>query len=156
MNKYSRGKIYKIVDNTNGNIYIGSTIQILKERLRKHKNKQTCSSRLIINNGDYDIVLIENYPCESKKELEMRERYYILNNQCINVTIPGRTQSEYYHDNKEKIYTKQRLYVENHKEFIKEYQKDWNKKNREYQETWGGRTDLKNNSLLKIDPNLFQ
>ncbi len=30
-NKYENGKIYKIVDNTNGDIYIGSTIQTLKK-----------------------------------------------------------------------------------------------------------------------------
>ena len=31
MDKYQRGKIYKIIDNTNGDIYIGSTIQSISE-----------------------------------------------------------------------------------------------------------------------------
>ena len=91
MNKYERGKIYKIVDNTNTNIYIGSTTQTLKERLSKHKNNLNCRSREIINNGDYDIVLIENYPCESKKELETRERYFIESMDCINLIAPCRS-----------------------------------------------------------------
>jgi len=33
--------------------------------------------------------------------------------------------------------------------------KDHKKKSRQYQETWGGRTDCLNNSLLKIETNLF-
>ena len=185
MSKYERGKIYKIVDNTNNNIYIGSTIQTLKERLRCHEKDLDSSSKSIIDNGDYDILLIENYPCESKKELEAREGFYIRNNDCININVPGRTQKEYYQDNreqklqyqkeykknnpellkeskkkhyiknKEKILEQQKTYVSNNKEKVSEYKKEWCKKNREYQGTWGGRTDLNNNSLLKIDPGLF-
>ena len=33
---YSKGKIYKIIDNTNGNIYIGATIKPLTTRLVVH------------------------------------------------------------------------------------------------------------------------
>ena len=56
MNKYNKGKIYKIVDNTNGNVYIGSTIQTLSQRLGGHETNLNCSSRDIIANGDYDII----------------------------------------------------------------------------------------------------
>ena len=33
--------------------------------------------------------------------------------------------------------------------------KEYKKQRRDYQETWGGRTDCPNNCLLKIDVNLF-
>ena len=36
--KLNKAKIYKIIDNTNQNVYIGSTCKTLKERLTKHKN----------------------------------------------------------------------------------------------------------------------
>ena len=80
-NKYVNGKIYKIVDNTNGNIYVGSTIQELKERLRKHNlsyklylqgNTTYTSSFKILENNDYHTELLEDYPCNSKKELETK------------------------------------------------------------------------------------
>jgi len=29
------GKIYKIVDNTNGNVYVGSTVNDVKEKMHK-------------------------------------------------------------------------------------------------------------------------
>ena len=38
MSKYIDSKIYKIIDNTNQNIYIGSTIQSLRQRLSGHEH----------------------------------------------------------------------------------------------------------------------
>ena len=50
-------KIYKIVDNTNNNVYIGQTKQkYLSSRIKLHKHeakvnkKDACSSKIIINN----------------------------------------------------------------------------------------------------------
>tara|TARA_R110000796_G_scaffold114724_1_gene226434 strand:- start:670 stop:1065 length:396 start_codon:yes stop_codon:yes gene_type:complete len=128
-------KIYRIVDNTNGNVYIGQTIQTLKVRLLRHKNDyktggHTCSSRDIIKNGDYRIELIEETDDKS------RERYWIENTDCVNERIPGRTKKEYYQDNKEKK---------------KEYDKNKNK----FFTSMGGTPWHNNNSLLKIDPDLF-
>jgi hypothetical protein len=87
---YSQGKIYKIVCNKTGLIYIGSTCKTLNERLKKHeydmnlfiKNYKTkksylCSSFFVFLNKDYKIELIENYPCSSKLELEIRECDYM-------------------------------------------------------------------------------
>ena len=67
MVNYQLGKIYKIVDNTNGNIYIGSTCKpYLSSRLAGHKAdynnyllglRQHITSFEILKNGDYNIVL---------------------------------------------------------------------------------------------------
>ena len=41
MVNYQLGKIYKLVDNTNGNIYIGSTCKpYLSSRLVQHKSSR--------------------------------------------------------------------------------------------------------------------
>ena len=93
-NKFKDGKIYKLIDNTNGNIYYGSTIQKLNVRLIKHKSdftqfirNKSCSwyqsFRILINN-DFKIELIENYPCNSHRKLQERENYYIINFKNIN------------------------------------------------------------------------
>lgn len=37
MVNYSKGKIYKIIDNTNNNIYIGLTTQALSKSLAEHR-----------------------------------------------------------------------------------------------------------------------
>ena len=82
---YSQGKIYKIVDNTTDNIYIGSSCQNqLRKRLQQHVSdykryiegkKGNCTSFDIIKNGNYDIILIEEYPCMNKMQLHKRESY---------------------------------------------------------------------------------
>ena len=94
MVNYNLGKIYKIVDNTNDNIYIGSTCEpTLSRRLAKHvsnfngykrgKDKFMTSFK-ILENGDYDIILIEDFPCDNKNQLFARERYWTDNINCVN------------------------------------------------------------------------
>jgi len=138
-------KIYRIVDNTNGNIYIGKTEQkYLCQRLAQHRCYKDCISREIIKNGDYKIVLIEETHDEN------RERYHILNTECINVTIPGRTPNEYRQDNKINKFNYDKEYREKNKDIIKEKRKNiYN-----YRKSFGG-DERSDNNLLKIDPNLF-
>ncbi len=95
-NKYSRGKIYKIVSDSCDEIYIGSTCEpTLARRLAKHrynynayKKEEKCymSSFKILERGDYSIVLIKEYPCENKEQLFAKERHYIdkYKDACIN------------------------------------------------------------------------
>jgi hypothetical protein len=89
MPDYSKGKIYKIVSNQTKKIYIGSTVQhYLCDRLTSHKygykkwkktnkNNFSCSSYLIIKYNDAKIILIEEYPCETKDQLKAREQFFI-------------------------------------------------------------------------------
>ncbi len=106
MVNYSNEKIYKIVDNISGNIYIGSTCEpSLARRLAGHvgaykrykddKKVSKITSFDILENGNYEIVLLELCPCESKDELHARERYYIESLDCVNKVIVGRTRKEY-------------------------------------------------------------
>jgi hypothetical protein len=130
MNGYENGKIYKIVGG--GLTYYGSTIQTLEERLRAHKghynkylrdNKHNYSSFEILKLEDYKIELVEAYPCSSKKELELREKYYITSFECCNQTIPRRTREEYCEANKDKIKKQQQewgiKYREGNEELVK-------------------------------------
>ena len=130
--KYQNGKIYKIVDKTNGNIYIGSTCEKLVRRLSKHvssykvycrNKKDYTSSYEILKNGDYEIILIESFPCKGKDELHKQERYHIDKTKCINKNNPTRTKEDdklyhkkYYKDNKNIIKEKHKLYNEVNKE----------------------------------------
>lgn len=96
MVNYAEGKIYKIISNNIEKIYIGGTTKrLLSQRLSKHVNhikrynegrQNDISSRQIIEAGDYKIVLIERYPCESKDELAAREQFWIDQNKdiCVN------------------------------------------------------------------------
>ena len=134
------GYVYQIYDNTNDNVYYGSTIRTLSKRMAAHESKYTlwCAGKGnnvtsfdIIENGDYDISLVEEVEYQNRKELHTRERFYIKNNVCVNKCIPLRTYKEYYHDNKDKIIEKIRKYREDNKETINENNRKLYEDNRE-------------------------
>ena len=115
--RYTNGKIYKLVCNVTGDTYYGSTIQSLKRRLQKHKvdYKRYLQDKCryitvfkILETGDYDIHLVEDYACLCRSQLEAIERIYIEGYTCINKVIPTRTNKEgmkeYRKENKEKLY----------------------------------------------------
>ena len=125
-NKLDNAKIYKIVDNTNDNKYIGSTCKTLKTRLSEHKYSYkrflnglggNTKSFDVLKNNDYKIELIENCNIKTKQELLARERFYIKNNECLNKNIPGRTDKE--------IQQYQKDYKKANKDKIDDYQKEY-------------------------------
>ena len=84
MSRYTNGKIYKLVNNTDKEIYIGSTCVPLHKRFYKHKqdairfpNRKVYKHLIEIGWDEVKIILIESFSCENKMELEKRERYYI-------------------------------------------------------------------------------
>jgi hypothetical protein len=140
MSNYQNGKIYKIVDNTNGNIYIGSTYQTLQRRLSGHikdfqRYLKDCkcyniSSFEILQNNNYSIELIELYPCNSKQELIKREGHYIKSLECVNKCVAGRTNAEYRIDNKDKILEYNKQYRIDNKDKISEVKKQYREENK--------------------------
>ena len=84
MREMIQGKIYKLVNTTDDQIYVGSTVSPLSKRFYQHKEKaRIWSTRLVyahlvpIGWDNVRIILIENYQCASKEELRAREQYYI-------------------------------------------------------------------------------
>ena len=162
MPNYNKSKIYKIYNNDN-DIYIGSTIKSLNDRLNYHKcqnnQKYKCSSKIIIEKSAYKIELIENFPCVNDEELRIREQYHINyyrnNNEynCINKMNSyssnedlKKYQKEYYNDNKDKS----KEYYENNKDKLNKQHKEY----KQYRKTWGGDPRCHNNLLL-INPDIF-
>ena len=153
--KFEEAKIYKLIDNTNENVYIGSTCKALKQRLAKHVShykdytkggkSSYVSSYIIIQNGDYDIMLIEDYPCKSKDELLTREGYWTNKIPCINkiknqgiIKIVDSIYASmwniedikekgkiYYIENKQIINDKNKLYRDQNKIKLQEKKKEY-------------------------------
>ncbi len=126
-----KGKIYKIISPQTKDIYVGSTIEhYLSRRMSKHRyDGKRCSSYLITKYNDSKIILIENYPCNDIHELRAREQYWIDKLNPINKRKSKGNKKEY-----------DRIFMRNV---------------RTYQNSWGGDIRAGNNSLLKIDVNLF-
>lgn len=152
MSDYSQGKIYMLTSKQTPKVYIGSTKLTLKERLSTHicqykdwlKEKSNyITSFEILQYDDYEIHLIEDYPCETRKELKLKEGEYQRMMDCVNKNIAGRTNKEWVIDNKE--YWKE--YRKNNKKHLNEYMKEYNKKNKEillqYQKEYRKEYDLR-------------
>ena len=94
---YANGKIYQIECKTTGQYYIGSTVQTLAERLRQHiayAHLKKCTSWRVLEANNFEMTLIEIWPCESKVELLIREGYHqqmaLLKNDMFRSSIMSR------------------------------------------------------------------
>jgi len=141
---YSKSMIYKLCCKNPiiNDIYIGSTTNF-KSRKNRHKfnccnkdNKQYSLNvyEFIRNNGgwnDWDMIMIEEYSCDNKKQLETRERYWIEELKSnLNTTIPTRTREEYRINNKDKLNDTSKKYYEKNKDKINETKKEYYEKNK--------------------------
>jgi hypothetical protein len=124
LNNLDNGKIYKIICNTTKKVYIGSTCEIeLSSRLKSHEvsykrymkhGGSSLSSFQILKNNNYNIELIEDYPCNFRHELCSREGELQLLYRCINKNRAGRNTVGYYQDNKEELLNNVKRYqIEN-------------------------------------------
>lgn len=149
MKNYQLGKIYKVVCNVTGLVYIGSTCEpTLARRLAGHvgnyrsflKGKTNYTSSFkIIENSCYDIILVEKYPCNSKDELYARERYWTSQIDCVNQLKNQGLQLElglkeykkqYYEVNKDTFKEYNKQYRENNKNVLTEYHNQYYKANK--------------------------
>ena len=145
MPNYANSCIYKLLkqdDYDNKNIYIGSTTNF---RGRKNCHKNSCITdnpkynikvyQFIRDNGGWEqwtMIQLEAFPCETKKELETRERYWIEQMKpVLNCMIPTRTKKEWQTYNKEKIQKQRKYYRDNNKEKITEISKIYRENNKE-------------------------
>jgi hypothetical protein len=112
--KYPDAIIYGIKCNETGEVYIGSTVGTLTDRMDRHRasvkrynkwvisgsvgkrpNGCRCCSIQILNRGNYTVFEIEPYPCNTKTELCLREGNIQIQHKkelgtlCINERVAG-------------------------------------------------------------------
>ena len=149
-----KGLIYKLTDNTNGNVYIGSTQQNLSTRISIHKaqyrqyllNKTNHLTAFeIIKNNNFTAEILEELEFNDRKQLNQLEGHYQkITQNCINHNIAGRTNKQYIKDNWETF--KVILNKSYHKNIVKrrEYQIKYYQlkkdERREYQRDYYNRT----------------
>ena len=130
---YSKGQIYKVQDKKMKMCYIGSTTQPLSTRMAQHRrdylnflaNKKCYISVFELFNkfgvDNCKIIWVEDYVCNSKKELDAREGHHIKETDCVNKRIEGRDKKQYYQDRREHFLEKAQIHRDNHREERKEY-----------------------------------
>lgn len=141
---YQNNVIYKFVCNDLEitDIYLGHTSNFIKRKgqHKDHAVNETKKSgskfyQTIKNNGGWEnwtMLQVEEYPCNNKREAEVRERYWIEQlKSTLNSNIPTRTFQEYYETNKEIICEKVRKYQQQNKEKVAEKDKQKYEGNKE-------------------------
>lgn len=141
MPNYQNGKIYRLTSK-NGLVYYGSTVKKLSDRYDHHKSghkcytqgstSKYCCSFKLFDEGEVEIDLVLEVPCNCKEELEEVERTYIENDICVNKKIPALSRDEvaanirkcnleYKAKNKESIAKKAKEYNLKNIDKIREY-----------------------------------
>jgi hypothetical protein len=115
---YSKGKIYTIRYSLDDSlVYVGSTVNDLSQRWWQHKSNHTKKNMKLYKKmcetndlANWYIELYEEFPCQNKNQLTMREGQIIRKIGTLNHKIEGRTTQEYnkkYHqDNKDYLHSK--------------------------------------------------
>ena len=141
MNKYQNGKIYKIEDVGYNKCSIGSTCEDLCQRMARHRAiyKQYAKGKKASYSSSFDLFdefgldnckmeLLETVVINTREELRRHEGRHIQNNECINKRLAGRTDQQYYKDNKEAInqknqrnfYKNQNAMIQKHRDYYRE------------------------------------
>ena len=76
------------------------------------------------------IELIEYFSCDTLQELRRKEGEHIINTDCVNKLVAGRTDKEYRQDNKGKIREYRKEYKEQNKDKIKEHDREDKEQNK--------------------------
>ena len=138
---FSKGLIYKLCckDTSIKEIYVGSSTNFTQ---RKRSHKSSCNNpngkqsnlkvyQFIRENGNWDnwdMVLIEYYPCETELELGRKEDYWKqeLQSSLNSITPPlYENVKEYQQANKETIQEYKKEYYETNRETIAEQKKEY-------------------------------
>jgi len=166
MVNYSESVIYKLCckDASITDEYIGSTTN--KNR-RKQQHKTDCNNenrkgynsyvyQFIRNNGGFEnwnLIVLEEYYCENKIQLQMKEREWIeLRKPSLNcIKRPIRTQEEAKLYKNEYMKNYQKI-SEKNKQYKKEYSKNYDKsdKRKEYKKNYFQQIKIKNKSAIII------
>ena len=134
MVNYQNGKIYKIVNDENDKIYVGSTVKLLCNRMSHHRTtaRENNTSKFYqfmreIGISKFKIILIINYACNSKEELLSKEDEYIRSLKPeLNMVNAIKNEEKF----KETRKRNRKEYYETHKDVEKEQRKLWDENNK--------------------------
>jgi len=129
---YNKAKVYKLTNDIDNDIYVGSTTQPLHMRLKQHYRDRSQHPHIKLykkmnelGKDHFQIELLEDYPCNTRRELTAREEHYrITLGAALNTVVCNsgcETRKEY----------RKKLYHNNREEAI-ESVKEWRESNPEY------------------------
>jgi hypothetical protein len=131
--KYQRTLVYGIICMITGQMYVGSTVRTLEERIEEHIRDRDCSAWQILERGNYKAYEIQRWPCNTLREVLTLEggwqRAYkaSFGDFLVNERIEGYFSTDSPEARRE--YNKQ--YREGHKEETQAYKKQYKEEHKE-------------------------
>ena len=110
-------RAYLIYSDHSDRIYIGSTELTTEQRLDIHTHHRDCAAKILIDLGDYDIIKLEEFECDTHKQKRIIEQDWmdcypgmLVNiNRAYRTTEQRRQQQKAHHQTeKYKEYDKKR------------------------------------------------
>ena len=139
MPNYQNGKIYAIRSPSTDKVYIGSTCDSSANRICGHRKDyrrfkagkfNNVSSFQLLEFKDEYIELVEACVCNNKDELTRREGEVIrATGNSVNKKVEGRTNQQYYQDNKVEIIAQRKEYNQANAVAIAAHQKVYHREN---------------------------
>jgi group I intron endonuclease len=135
---YTQGKVYMIINNTNGVIYVGSTTLPLYRRWEHHRlctkitmKKDRPLYKAIAQDGadNFNIILIDTCPCDTDEVLRERETYFQRLYNCTHEEIGYNRIHAYLTDENRKQQNRDNNLRRREKH--PNYDKEWREKNKE-------------------------
>ena len=146
MPDYSKGKVYRILQDNDKTVYIGSTTQPLSARMAQHRRDMnrhpgwklyTLMAEVGVDR--FSIELVADFPCERGEQLRAEEGRHIRENKTAeeggNMRVAGRTYTEsndhYATTNKDAIATRKKAYDTANKDSIAACKKAYDNANKD-------------------------
>jgi hypothetical protein len=148
--KYQRTLVYCIICLITGEIYVGSTVQTLDERITRHIQQRDCSAWQILQRGNYKAYVIQRLPCNTRREVLTLEggwqRAYktSFGEKVVNERIEGAFKDDspeasraysmnHHQEHKEERNAYSRRHYEDNKDERNAYQKKYDEEHKEEQ-----------------------
>lgn len=147
---YSQGYIYKLVNDVDEDIYVGSSCCSESRRMDAHRTKARSGTTSLLYRrmrelgiDHFKLVRLEDFPCQSNDELRAREEYWRQELGAALNTVRCYLSDEewkewkkayfvrYYAANREKILNRSAEYYKENKEKVQAYKKEYTAKNKE-------------------------
>ncbi len=121
--KYQQTLVYGIICLITGEMYVGSTIVTLDERIRLHIRQRNCSAIQILDRGNYKAYEIQRWPCNTKREVLTLEGGWqrAYKKSFGDFLVNGRIEGTFKNESPEALQAYSEQYRKEHKEEIQAY-----------------------------------
>ena len=105
-------------------------------------------SVLVLDHAGWTMEEVDTIECDDEEDARKLEGRWILENDCVNRCVAGRTHKEYYQDHKEEICEQKKQYYKDNREERREYNKQYYETHREEQSEYMKQYREQNNEKI--------